>query len=64
MTHADIRRILDRCEECGAIAGWEEECDHTRARCTECSNTGEWLPTKWDTVIPWNLEQRKMKKAK
>jgi len=61
MTHADIRKCLDRCAECGAPAGYETEGEYTRARCTECNNTGEWMATKWCTVIPWNLEQRKMK---
>lgn len=63
MTHADIKQCLDRCGDCGAPAGYELQYGNglIRARCTECNNTGDWNKMKWETIVPWNLEQRKMK---
>jgi len=62
MIRIDMRCLLDKCAECRAHAGFEhsDKFTHIRAGCSECCNLGEWMKDSlYDTIVPWNLAQRK-----
>ena len=62
----DTDRLLDRCCQCGAMAGFqvvEFEYDarlrrNIKAACSECANCAGEHVTKSEAVWDWNKQQR------
>lgn len=68
MIRADTKQLLDRCAECGAIAGFERvlwACEFrapaVKAGCTECCYCVT-ARTEEESVIAWNQMQRERKR--
>ena len=67
----DTEGILDRCEECGALARFRDGAAAgpsglfpRHVQCTECANSIDYTWTQEDAMVEWNEAQRAMKARK